>query len=219
MDKNVLGHYGWIVCTIVVLAIMIALASPLALAIKDGVVGSFNVMENEIDNAFDNFWNNSPGNGGNKPGGNGGGNGSGGSGSGGSGSGGSGTPDKELPVITHGQGQTYYTLAPSTLSFRSSAPFDEFQEVRVNGVTVDPSYYTVTEGSTIIELSIDYLDTLAATNYTITVVSDGGSPSTEFAVVNPELNKHGVYYNQPYYCGWIELGMHMYGEFAFVFRL
>ena len=101
-------------------------------------------------------------------------------------------------AVLEGDGQTYHKMAPSTLSFRSTAPLDEFQEVLVNGEVVDPSNYTLTEGSTIVTLSIDYLETLNVDSHEITVVSDSGSPSAGFNVVEPELNGHGFYYNQPY---------------------
>lgn len=101
------------------------------------------------------------------------------------------------PVL-EGDGQTFYTLAPSTLSFRSTAPLSEFQEVQINGVTVDPSNYTLTEGSTIVTLSIDYLKTLDESVHQITVVSNSGSPSAGFEVVAPEPSINGLYYNQPY---------------------
>lgn len=101
-------------------------------------------------------------------------------------------------VMLNGDGQTYYTLAPSTLSFRSSANIGDFQEVQINGETIDPSNYTMTEGSTIINLSIDYLKTLAEDDYSISIVSKTGSPSAGFSVIEPDINSHGFYYNQPY---------------------
>ncbi len=102
-----------------------------------------------------------------------------------------------LPVLD-GDGQEYYTLAPTALSFRSTEPLDEFKEVNVNGQTVDPSNYTLEEGSTIVNLSIDYLKTLPTGNYTIDIVSANSTTSGSFSVAAPELNEHGFYYNQPY---------------------
>ena len=102
-------------------------------------------------------------------------------------------------TMLNGDGQSYYTLAPSTLSFRSSADINDFQEVQINGVTLDQSNYTVTEGSTIINLSIDYLKTLGEADYSISIVSKTGSTSAGFSVVKPDLNEYGFYYDQPYY--------------------
>jgi len=100
--------------------------------------------------------------------------------------------------MLEGDGQTYYTLAPTALSFRSSANIKDFQEVQINGETIDQSNYTMTEGSTIINLSIDYLKNLAEDDYSISIVSKTGSPSARFSVIEPDVNNHGFYYNQPY---------------------
>ena len=97
-----------------------------------------------------------------------------------------------------GDGGEYYTLAPTALTFRSTEPLTEFQEVKVNGEVVDPSNYTLEEGSTIVKLSIDYLKTLDVGNYDIEVVSEKNAPRGGFTVVAPQLNEHGFYYNQPY---------------------
>ena len=101
-------------------------------------------------------------------------------------------------IVLEGAGQTYHTMAPSTLSFRSTADLDEFKEVQINGETLDIANYTLTEGSTIVTLSAEYLKTLEAGKYEITVVSESRAASVEFEVVAPELNEYGFYYNQPY---------------------
>jgi hypothetical protein len=97
-----------------------------------------------------------------------------------------------------GDGAEYYTLAPTALSFRSTAPLNELQEIQINGVTVDPANYTLEEGSTIVTFPIDYLKTLNVGNYEVTVASDSKSVKGGFTVAAPELNEHGFYYNQPY---------------------
>lgn len=102
------------------------------------------------------------------------------------------------PETLEGDGQEFHKFAPTALTFRSTAPLNELQEVQINGVTVDPSNYTLEEGSTIVTLPIDYLKTLDVDNYEITVVSDSKTAKGGFSVVEPELNEHGFYYNQPY---------------------
>jgi hypothetical protein len=97
-----------------------------------------------------------------------------------------------------GTGAEYYTLAPTTLSFRSTEPLAEFQEVQVNGQTVDPANYTLEEGSTIVTFPIDYLKTLEKGNYEVAVVSENKTVKGGFTVAAPEVNNHGFYYNQPY---------------------
>jgi hypothetical protein len=97
-----------------------------------------------------------------------------------------------------GDGAEYYTLAPTTLSFRSTAPLNELQEIQINGVTVDPSNYTLEEGSTIVTFPIDYLKTLDVGGYEVNVVSKSKAVKGDFSVKAPELNQYGFYYNQPY---------------------
>jgi hypothetical protein len=97
-----------------------------------------------------------------------------------------------------GDGAEYYTLAPTALSFRSTAPLNEFQSVQINSVTVDPSNYTLEEGSTIVTFPIDYLKTLNRGNYEVTIASENKTVKGEFNVAAPDLNKLGFYYNQPY---------------------
>lgn len=105
--------------------------------------------------------------------------------------------DARGPVL-EGDGQEFYTLAPTALTFRSTAPLNELQEVQINGVTVDPSNYTLEEGSTIVTFPIEYLNTLNVGGYKVAVVSDSESAKGGFTVVQPEVNKYGFYYNQPY---------------------
>lgn len=106
--------------------------------------------------------------------------------------------DSPSSSTLEGDGQEFYTLAPTALRFRSTEPLNEFQEVKVNGQVVDPSNYTLEEGSTIVNLSIDYLKTLDVGAYDIEVVSANNAPRGGFTVAAPELNEHGFYYNQPY---------------------
>ena len=97
-----------------------------------------------------------------------------------------------------GDGAEYYTLAPTALSFRSTAPLNELQEIQINGVTVDPSNYTLEEGSTIVTFPIEYLKTLNVGSYEVSVASESKTVKGGFTVAAPELNEYGFYYNQPY---------------------
>lgn len=106
--------------------------------------------------------------------------------------------DSPSSSTLEGDGQEFYTLAPAALRFRSTEPLADFQEVKVNGQVVDPSNYTLEEGSTIVNLSIDYLKTLDVGAYDIEVVSANNAPRGGFTVAAPELNEYGFYYNQPY---------------------
>lgn len=100
--------------------------------------------------------------------------------------------------VLEGDGAEYYTLAPTPLSFRSTAPLSELQEVTINGEVVDPSNYTLEEGSTIVTFPIEYLKTLDVGSYEVDVVSESKTVKGGFTVATPQLNEHGFYYNQPY---------------------
>lgn len=53
MDKNTLGHYGWVVITVIIISIMIALASPFAGALKGNFVGTVNDFGGRMDAALE----------------------------------------------------------------------------------------------------------------------------------------------------------------------
>jgi hypothetical protein len=98
----------------------------------------------------------------------------------------------EIVRMLDGDGQTINTFAVYDHSFRSSAPMDELQEVKVNGETVDQSNYIVSEGSTIITFNRDYATKLETGNHTIDIVSQSGTASGNFNVVN-EIPEGGEY--------------------------
>lgn len=106
--------------------------------------------------------------------------------------------------VLEGNGQTFYKAAPSNLNFRSLEPLDEFEQVLVNGQPLDPSNYTLTEGSTIVTLGIDYLNSLGGSVYDIEIVSEKKSGSAQFGVVEGDWNSQvGFWYDKPYVmAGW-----------------
>ena len=182
MDKHTLSQYGWVVSVILVLAIMISLATPFASVLSNGFKGAVNDFKDTGSGVLDNLGGAEDFGDLNIGGGN----------------HGDGGMENTGPVILDGQNQSFHKLAPSALTFRSSANIDDFTEVKVNGETVDPANYTLTEGSTVITFSIDYLQTLDAGAQEVAIVSKTGSPSADFDVIEPEVNEHGFYYNQPY---------------------
>lgn len=83
---------------------------------------------------------------------------------------------KQTDTIYHGAEEgiyhimnVYEEMAPITI--KSSAPLDEFIEVRVDDETLDPDDYDLTEGSTVVTLKESYLETLPLGNYTVYIVS------------------------------------------------
>lgn len=90
------------------------------------------------------------------------------------------------PEITAGMHGQWTKGSKETLSFTSNAKFDYLREVRVDDAAIDPAHYTAAEGSTVIDLTPEYLETLAAGAHTIGIVSANGIASTDFAIVPAE---------------------------------
>ena len=55
MDKETLSNYGWVVCVILVLAIMISLATPFGSVIRDKVTGTVENFKNNSEEVLDNI--------------------------------------------------------------------------------------------------------------------------------------------------------------------
>ena len=90
----------------------------------------------------------------------------------------------EAPYISRGAGSTWITESTVDLEFTSTAEFAGFISVWVDGETLDASYYTVREGSTIVTLKASYLDTLSFGKHTIGVVSTNGTAQADFYVTD-----------------------------------
>jgi hypothetical protein len=85
------------------------------------------------------------------------------------------------PVL-NGAASVWTPESKTGLVIRSNAAKSKFVEVRINGEVLDEKYYTVTEGSTIITISEEYLSTLENKEYTIEIVSTDGTATTTFTV-------------------------------------
>ena len=90
-------------------------------------------------------------------------------------------PDFKV-VITAGANGTWQKGTKDGLSFTSSADFADFVKVQVDGKDLDASNYTVKEGSTIVTLKAEYLETLSVGKHTLAVVSETGTAETEFII-------------------------------------
>ncbi len=83
-------------------------------------------------------------------------------------------------TMLNGNGQSFST--PGTLEFRSEAPVDKFDHVKVNGVVVPTDKYTVTEGSTIITFKREYVAQLENGVHSVEIVSHDGLATGEFTI-------------------------------------
>ena len=84
--------------------------------------------------------------------------------------------------ILDGAGSSWTQNTDGSLAIRGSGEISKFREVKVDGVTVDPVNYTVTEGSTIITFKPEYLKSLPVGNHSFELVWTDGTAATNFAV-------------------------------------
>ena len=84
--------------------------------------------------------------------------------------------------ILDGANSSWTQNSDGSLSIRGSGAFSEFVGVKVDGKSVDEKYYTVKEGSTIVTLKADYLNTLTVGSHTLEIVWTDGSASTIFTI-------------------------------------
>lgn len=79
--------------------------------------------------------------------------------------------------------QTWYMgTADKGLTFKSTADFGKFVAVYVDGQEVAADNYTAYEGSTMIDLKPEYLESLGVGDYKITILSNDGSGSCPFHI-------------------------------------
>lgn len=91
------------------------------------------------------------------------------------------TPEPEYRIID-GADSTWTQDTDGSLVIRGNGEFSKFQTVKVDGIVVDPKNYIVTEGSTIITLKAEFLDTLSEGSHTFEIVWTDGSAQTGFVV-------------------------------------
>lgn len=89
--------------------------------------------------------------------------------------------DKDYEILD-GTDNAWTSGSKDSLVVHADAEMSKLGAVKVDGETIDPVNYTVTEGSTIVTLSADYLSTLAVGEHTITLVFTDGTAETTFTV-------------------------------------
>ena len=85
-------------------------------------------------------------------------------------------------IITAGANGSWQKGTKDGLTFTSNAAYKHFQKVQVDGKDLDASNYTVKEGSTIVTLKAEYLETLSVGKHTLAIVSETGTATTEFTI-------------------------------------
>lgn len=83
--------------------------------------------------------------------------------------------------IIDGAGQTVESKSENIV-FRSDAPFDEFDQVMINGLVLDKKYYSVKKGSTIVTLNEDFAKEIPTGMHLFGIISKDGVAITTFTV-------------------------------------
>lgn len=84
--------------------------------------------------------------------------------------------------ILDGANTSWERNSDGSLSIRGSGAISKFVGVKVDGNLVDVRNYTVKEGSTIVTLKADYLNTLSVGNHTFEIIWTDGTAATRFTV-------------------------------------
>lgn len=85
-------------------------------------------------------------------------------------------------IIEGANGSWNQNTDGGSLRIRGNGEYSKFQNVKVDGNIIDSKNYTVSEGSTIIELHADYLKTLSEGSHTFEIVWTDGAAGTSFTV-------------------------------------
>ena len=84
--------------------------------------------------------------------------------------------------ITEGSGSTFTKGSSAGLTFTANGAYSKFTGIEVDGETVNADCYTAENGSTVITLKAEYLETLAAGKHTLTVLYTDGKATGTFTV-------------------------------------
>ena len=91
-------------------------------------------------------------------------------------------PETVQYKIVEGMNQTYTRGDTSSLNVKADGPLSKFVSLKVDGVVVDESNYLKAEGSTVVSLKPEYINTLAVGEHTLTFVYTNGEVSTNFTI-------------------------------------
>ena len=84
--------------------------------------------------------------------------------------------------VTEGGEATWLNTSEQGMVFRSNAEYAKFDRIEVDGASVPSGSYSVSEGSTVVELSASYLKRLSLGHHTLAIVSKDGTASSGFTI-------------------------------------
>ena len=92
------------------------------------------------------------------------------------------TPAPASYYIMDGANSNWVRNEDGSMAIRGNGEFSKFTGVKVDGVLIDPANYIVTEGSTIVTLKPEYLNTLSEGSHSFEIMWADGSAATDFTV-------------------------------------
>ena len=92
------------------------------------------------------------------------------------------TPAPNPYYIMDGANSNWVLNEDGSMAIRGNGAFSKFTGVKVDGVLIDPSNYIATEGSTIITLKPEYLNSLSEGSHSFEILWVDGSAATDFTV-------------------------------------
>lgn len=87
------------------------------------------------------------------------------------------------PEIIEGTNGKWTLGGKDTLRFVSNAPYADFRSVSVDGTVIGAENYTVSKGSTVVELKPEILNTLVTGEHALVISSTAGDAKTQFTVL------------------------------------
>lgn len=92
---------------------------------------------------------------------------------------------KLAPEIIDGNGLELKCDGSVEATFTSNASFEDFLRVELDGKTLDPSSYSVLDGSIIVTLKPELISSLAIGSHSLGIVSVSGTAVADFTVTDP----------------------------------
>lgn len=91
-----------------------------------------------------------------------------------------------LAIVADKTDEIYIKGSGTGATIYCTGDFDKFVSVEMDGSVVDPSNYSVADGSTVLTFTSAYLDTLATGRHTVTMNYIDGSVSTTLTILDKD---------------------------------
>ena len=93
------------------------------------------------------------------------------------------TTPKFVYEIIEGANSSYQKGTDNGITIKTNGKFNKFEGIEVDGEVVDKSNYIAKDGSTVVTLKTDYLNTLSIGEHKIKFIYDDGEVETTFKVI------------------------------------